>query len=133
MDVKATIVQLTEQRDRINIALAVLEAIESPPEKAPEATLQKPSAKPQLRRKKRQTTAELLNGETVLALLTPTGVPSSTVQAATKGSDNQILRILKRLEADGKVRRSGERRSTRWHTAEIWVDRRNPTSSTEKR
>ena len=128
MDVRETIVQLTAERDRINVALAALEAIDSPSEPASEATVQKPSAKPRLRVRKRQTTAELLNSETVLALLAPTGVSSSAVRAATKGSDNQVLRILKRLEADGKVRRSGERRSTLWHTAETWVDRRGDSA-----
>ncbi len=53
--------------------------------------------------------------EGVLKHLTPEGVKATDLRAKLKGSEAQILRRLKQLEASGKARRSGERRATRWH------------------
>lgn len=53
--------------------------------------------------------------EGVLRHLTPEGVKAADLRAKLKGSEAQILRRLKQLEASGKARRSGERRTTRWH------------------
>ena len=54
----------------------------------------------------------------ILQLLTgPDGQTTSTLAKTTGGDQGQILELLKEAEADDKVKRSGERRSTRWHLA----------------
>ena len=49
-------------------------------------------------------------------LLTSTeGLTTADLVARTGGDRQQLLTLLRELEAAGRVRRSGERRSTRWH------------------
>ncbi len=43
------------------------------------------------------------------------GLTTSTLAERTNGDRDQILTLLRELEAAGRVRRSGQRRSTRWH------------------
>ena len=112
MDTTDVIAQLTAERDRIDKAIAALQAIDS--STGPSAP---PSPrKPARARKPRQTTAEFLSNETVLKLLTPDGVPAKTIRSRFKATDNQVLRVLKGLESEGKAKRTGQRRSTRWHS-----------------
>ena len=120
MDIKDTIAQLSAQRQRLDRAIEALQAIDSPAGPTPQPTKRKTTRA----RRTPQTTAELLSNETVLKLLTPEGVPAQKIRSQVKGSDSQVLRVLKGLEADGKAKRTGQRRSTRWHLAENWVDRR---------
>ena len=112
MDIADAIAQLTAERDRIDKAIEALQAIDRPVQ----STVQPPERKPARARKPRQTTAEFLSNETVLKLLTPEGVPAKTIRSRFKATDNQVLRVLKGLESEGKVKRTGERRSTRWHS-----------------
>src|SRR5580693_8937248 len=107
MDITDTIAQLTAERDRIDRAIEALQAIDSPSGSTAEPTRRRPARA----RKPRQTTAEFLSNETVLKLLTPEGVPAKTLRSRFKASDNQVLRVLKRLESDGKAKRTGQRRS----------------------
>jgi predicted Rossmann fold nucleotide-binding protein DprA/Smf involved in DNA uptake len=112
MDITDTIAELTAERDRIDRAIEALQAIDGPA-----GSTARPSERKRTRaRKPRQTTAEFLSNETVLKLLTPEGVPAKTIRSRLKASDNQVLRVLKGLESEGKVKRTGERRSTRWHS-----------------
>jgi predicted Rossmann fold nucleotide-binding protein DprA/Smf involved in DNA uptake len=112
MEITDTIAKLTAERDRIDTAIEALQAIDSSA-----GSTAKPSEPKRSRaRKPRQTTAELLSNETVLKLLTPEGVPAKTIRSRIRATDNQVLRVLKGLESEGKVRRTGERRSTRWHS-----------------
>jgi predicted Rossmann fold nucleotide-binding protein DprA/Smf involved in DNA uptake len=113
MDITDAIAQLTAERDRIDRAIQALQAINSP---AGSTTAQPSKRKRARARKPRQTTAEFLSNETVLKLLTPEGVPAKTIRSRFKATDNQVLRVLKGLESEGKVKRTGERRSTRWHS-----------------
>lgn len=53
--------------------------------------------------------------ERVLALVTADGVARAELCTQTGASESAMLSALKRLESDGQVRRSGERRSQRWH------------------
>jgi predicted Rossmann fold nucleotide-binding protein DprA/Smf involved in DNA uptake len=112
MDMTDTIAELTAERDRIDRAIKALQAIDSSAGSAAGTTERKPARSP----KPRQTTAEFLSNETVLKLLTPEGVPAKTLRSRFKASGNQVLRVLKGLESEGKVKRTGERRSTRWHS-----------------
>ena len=118
MDITDAIAQLTAERDRIDRAIEALQAIDSSAGSTTQPSESKPTRprRPARARKPRQTTAELLSNETVLKLLTPEGVPAKTIRSRFKATDNQVLRVLKGLESEGKVKRSGERRSTRWHS-----------------
>jgi hypothetical protein len=52
----------------------------------------------------------------ILQLLTgPEGQTTSALAKTTGGDQSRILVLLKEAEADDKVKRSGERRATRWH------------------
>jgi predicted Rossmann fold nucleotide-binding protein DprA/Smf involved in DNA uptake len=112
MDIRDTITQLTAERDRIDKAIDALQAIDGPP--APAA--QRSNREPARPRRPRRTTAEVLSQDTVLKLITPEGVPARTLRSRLRATDTQVLRSLKSLESAGKVKRSGQRRSTRWHS-----------------
>jgi hypothetical protein len=43
------------------------------------------------------------------------GLTTSVLAERTNGDRDQVLTLLRELEAAGRVRRSGQRRSTRWH------------------
>jgi predicted Rossmann fold nucleotide-binding protein DprA/Smf involved in DNA uptake len=112
MDIRDTIAQLTAERDRIDKAIEALQAIDGSPAPAAQASKRKPARA----RRPRRTTAEVLSQDTVLKLITPEGVPAQTIRSRLKATETQVLRVLKSLEAAGKIKRSGQRRSTRWHS-----------------
>jgi hypothetical protein len=119
MDLKATIGQLTAERDKLDKAIQALQALEDSSGPAPRAT-PAPSA-PRRRPRRTATTngasarAKALTPESVLGLVTVDGVAASEIREKTRGSADAVLRVLKQLESDGAVRRSGARRSTKWH------------------
>jgi hypothetical protein len=43
------------------------------------------------------------------------GLTTSALAERTNGNRDQVLTLLRELEAAGRIRRSGQRRSTRWH------------------
>jgi hypothetical protein len=43
------------------------------------------------------------------------GMTTSALAERTNGNRDQILTLLRELEAAGRIRRSGQRRGTRWH------------------
>ncbi len=43
------------------------------------------------------------------------GMTTSVLAQRTNGDRDQVLTLLRELEAAGRIRRSGQRRSTRWH------------------
>jgi hypothetical protein len=43
------------------------------------------------------------------------GLTTSVLTERTNGNRDQVLTLLRELEAAGRVRRTGQRRSTRWH------------------
>jgi hypothetical protein len=43
------------------------------------------------------------------------GLTTSVLAQRTNGDRDQVLTLLRELEAAGRIRRSGQRRSTRWH------------------
>lgn len=57
------------------------------------------------------------------------GLSTSALAKDTGGKTSQALTLLKELEHDGKIRRSGRRRATRWH----WItdEQRVQTRATE--
>jgi predicted HTH transcriptional regulator len=74
-------------------------------------------AKPRTRRRRtlpgRQ---EAVPAGKITALLhDSTGMSTAELAQATNGNSAQILRLLRELEKTDHVRRTGERRGTRWH------------------
>jgi DNA-binding IclR family transcriptional regulator len=43
------------------------------------------------------------------------GLTTSALAERTNGNRDQVLTLLRELEAAGRIRRTGQRRSTRWH------------------
>ena len=119
MDIKATIGQLTDQRDKLDKAIKALQALEDSSGPAPRATARRATRG---RRRRRAATpsgasarGKVLTPENVVSLVTTDGVAASEVREQTGGSADGVLRVLKQLESDGAVRRTGARRSTKWH------------------
>jgi predicted Rossmann fold nucleotide-binding protein DprA/Smf involved in DNA uptake len=119
MDIKATIGQLTAERDKLDKAIQALQSLDDSSGPAPRAT----SSRATRRRRTRRTAAtngatargKSLTPENVVRLVTTDGVPASEIREQTGGSADAVLRVLKQLESDGAVRRTGARRSTKWH------------------
>jgi hypothetical protein len=71
-------------------------------------------AKPTRRRKGRAD--EAVTPERLELLLSDNGgMTTSALAERAGGSRDQILTLLRQLEATGRIRRTGQRRSTRWH------------------
>jgi predicted Rossmann fold nucleotide-binding protein DprA/Smf involved in DNA uptake len=122
MDIKATISQLTAERDKLDKAIQALQALDDSSGPAPRATAPRVTRGRRTRRTAAATTtngasasSKALTPEKVVRLVTTDGVPASEIRARTGGSADAVLRVLKQLESDGAVKRTGERRSTKWH------------------
>lgn len=75
-----------------------------------ERTTQTPS------RRRRTRRGGAFSGETLVQLLAANGGGTTAFLTKATGGDRQnVLSQLRELEGAGKVRRSGQRRSTRWH------------------
>lgn len=117
MDISSTIETMTAERDKLDRAIAALSALEATPDQSPAPTRRKP-----IPRAVRRSSGSV-NGisralpiqQRVLELVTPEGVPAVAIRSGVKASDGQVLSTLKDLEAEGLVKRTGNRRSTRWH------------------
>jgi predicted Rossmann fold nucleotide-binding protein DprA/Smf involved in DNA uptake len=120
MDIKTTIGQLTAERDKLDNAIQALQTLEDSSGPAPRATAPRAT---RTRRTTRRTAAtngasaasKVLTPEKVVSLVTTDGVAASAVRQQTGGSAEAVLRVLKQLESDGAVKRTGARRSTKWH------------------
>ncbi len=113
--------QLTETEadaERLRTAIAALEgSVGSSP--APAPTRGRRSARGRATRSRtsngRSAGKVALTPDVVVKLVTPDGVPARDIRSQVNGSDNQVLKVLKDLESEGKVKRSGQRRATKWH------------------
>ena len=78
-----------------------------------------PAAKPRSRRAPRQNarrTPEIVPAGKLTTLLGRSdGMSTAELARATNGKADQILAVLRERETAGEIRRSGQRRSTRWH------------------
>jgi predicted Rossmann fold nucleotide-binding protein DprA/Smf involved in DNA uptake len=120
MDIKATIGQLTGERDKLDKAIQALQALEDASAPAPRATAPRATRARRTRRTAASTNgasadSKVLTPEKVVSLVTTDGVAASQVRQQTGGSAEAVLRVLKQLESDGAVKRTGARRSTKWH------------------
>jgi predicted Rossmann fold nucleotide-binding protein DprA/Smf involved in DNA uptake len=119
VDIKATIGQLTAERDKLDQAIQALQALEDSSGPAPRATAPR-ALRHRARRRPAATkgasaASKVLTPENVVRLVTTDGVPASEIREQTGGSAETVLRVLKQLESDGAVKRTGARRSTKWH------------------
>jgi hypothetical protein len=119
VDIKATIGQLTAERDKLDTAIEALQALEDSSGPAPHATAPRATRGRRTRRTAATNGArahgKALTPENVVRLVTTDGVPASEIRKQTSGSADAVLRVLKQLESDGAVKRTGARRSTKWH------------------
>ena len=78
-----------------------------------------PAAKPKPRRAARTTTrtahAIVPAGKLTALLDGSPGLSTPQLAKATNGKPGQILALLRALENDNQIRRTGQRRGTRWH------------------
>jgi hypothetical protein len=78
-------------------------------------------------RAKARRTGDVASAETLELLLSETsGLTTSELAGRTNTSRNRVLTVLRQLEATGRVRRTGQRRATRWHpiSDEQWIQQR---------
>lgn len=80
----------------------------------------KPQRKPRARTRRPQkaeaTKPEVVPAGKLLAVLNGSdGHTTAQIAKITNGDANQLLELLKEMEQQGDVKRSGERRATRWH------------------
>ena len=111
-------VQLTETEadaQRLRTAIAALEgSVETTP--APSRARRSSRGRATRQRTSNGRTGKVaLTPEVVVKLVTPEGVAAREIRSAVNGSDNQVLKVLKDLESEGKVKRTGQRRATKWH------------------
>jgi hypothetical protein len=82
---------------------------------AASAPRQKPKAKQVTRRKPRKRTEVLLAGKAETMLAETDGLTTAALAKQAGADRDQVLTLLRDLEVARRVRRTGERRSTRWH------------------
>jgi hypothetical protein len=109
--------ELNQEIASLTAARTALDGRESEP-----ATSAPPAAAPvrrksTARRARRSTRAvEVVPaGRLELLLSENGGLTTSVLAERTNGNRDQVLTLLRELEAAGKIRRSGQRRSVRWH------------------
>ena len=67
-------------------------------------------------RRRTTRTAEVVPAGRLESLLSENGgLTTSVLAERTNGNRDQVLTLLRELEAEGRIRRSGQRRSVRWH------------------
>jgi predicted Rossmann fold nucleotide-binding protein DprA/Smf involved in DNA uptake len=117
---QAQLAETEADAQRLRTAIAALEGtVESTP--APSRgrrTARSARSRPTRQRTSNGRTAKVaLTPDVVVKLVTPEGVPARDIRAQVNASDNQVLKVLKDLESEGKVKRTGQRRATKWHLA----------------
>jgi hypothetical protein len=91
---------------------------QSKPAPRPRASAPTQRRKPARRRARVKTSrpADVVPAGRLEVLLSENGgLTTSTLAERTNGSRDQVLTLLRELEAAGKIRRTGQRRGTRWH------------------
>jgi hypothetical protein len=74
------------------------------------------ASKPRTPRRRTVRAKEIVPAGKLIALLgDSTGMSTAELARATSGRSDQILALLRELEKTDQVRRTGERRGTRWH------------------
>jgi hypothetical protein len=116
--------QLTETEADAQRLRTAIEALEGSVESSAAPARGRPSPRSRATRQ-RTSNGRTANGRSagkvaltpavVVSLVTPEGVPARDIRSRVNGSDNQVLKVLKDLESEGKIKRTGQRRATKWH------------------
>jgi hypothetical protein len=119
--------ELNQEIDTLTAARSALDGPDAAPAKRPRAAARQPAVasaraagparRAQSRRRaKTRAGTEVVPAGRLEALLSENGgLTTSALAEQTKGDRDQVLTLLRELETAGRVRRSGQRRSTRWH------------------
>jgi hypothetical protein len=111
--------QLAETEANAQRLRTAIEALEGSAESAAVAPRGRRSARGRATRQRasngRTAGKVALTPDVVVRLVTPEGVPAREIRSQVNGSDNQVLKVLKDLESEGKIKRTGQRRATKWH------------------
>jgi hypothetical protein len=112
--------RLRELGNEIDTLTAAREALVDRSEPRPKRRATPASTSPGSRRRKRRPTpvraAEVVPaGKLELLLSGGDGMTTSVLAEQANGNREQVLTLLRELETAGKVRRTGQRRATRWH------------------
>ena len=119
--------RLRELNQEIETLTAARTALDSPD--AGRAAAQASSGAPSARRTRRSSNgtqtrsrrraaqpAEVVPAGRLESLLSENGgLTTSALAERTNGNRDQVLTLLRELEAAGRIRRTGQRRSTQWH------------------
>jgi hypothetical protein len=112
-------VQLAETEanaQRLRTAIEALEgSVESSDVQAPRRRAARGRAARRSASNGRSASKVALTPDVVVELVTPEGVPARDIRSRVSGSDNQVLKVLKDLESAGRIKRTGQRRATKWH------------------
>lgn len=99
-----------------------------------------PSRRPRARRAARRkrsagTTHVLLADAAERMLAEGDGLTTAALAKQAAADRDQVLALLRELEAAGRVRRTGQRRATRWHlvTEEDWIRERAAELASRRR
>ena len=111
--------ELNQEIETLTAARSALDRDEAS-RSAPVAAATVAPARPAKRRSRRRTrsggASEIVPaGRLELLLSENGGLTTSVLAERTNGNRDQVLTLLRELEAAGRVRRTGQRRSTRWH------------------
>jgi hypothetical protein len=113
---KGQLAETEADAQRLRTAIAALEGSVASSD-APARARRSPRARATRQRSSngRSAAKVALSPDVVVKLVTPEGVPAREIRSQVNGSDNQVLKVLKDLESDGKITRTGQRRATKWH------------------
>jgi hypothetical protein len=106
--------ELNQEIETLNAARVALDGAEAR-RSAPVAASHRPVRRTR-RAAKPTAAAEVVPAGRLETLLSENGgLTTSVLAERTNGNRDQVLTLLRELEAAGRVRRTGQRRSTRWH------------------
>ncbi len=105
---------ISEIRGLEDAQRALDNGLATPPQKVESNGAQ---SKPRRRRQKPRRSTQVLLAEQLEGILGESNDGLSTAAIAEQGNAeaSQVLTLLRELEKSGQVRRTGERRGTRWH------------------
>jgi hypothetical protein len=114
---------LNQEIETLTAARSALDSGETAPARRPRRAAPRPAASRSAgrRARSRRRARSSAGGEVVpagrleLLLSENGGLTTSALAERTNGDRDQVLTLLRELEAAGRIRRTGQRRSTRWH------------------
>ena len=123
-DARMTTTELAQTiQDRLDVLhreIALLEAardqLRSDGSRSAQPTVSRQAAVRRTRRARPRRSGEVVSAVKLERLLAEhSGITSTALAERANGGRDQVLGVLRELEAAGRARRSGQRRGTRWH------------------